>query len=99
MRTSRPATGTAFALFEFLDRALDSAVARWSLSGRDDPTDPFIPRQRRQVAPGRLRGCVRCEGFAEVRRSRVQGAGLTLVTHHHGLPPRHRAAAEPKRPG
>ena len=81
MRTARPATGTAFTCFKFLDRALDSAAARCSLFSRDDPTNPFVPRQRRQILPGRSRCRIRTEDFAEVRRGLVQGCRLALVIH------------------
>jgi hypothetical protein len=74
MRTARPATGAAFARLKFLDRALDSAATRCFLFGRDDPTSPFVPRQRRQILPSRPRYRVRAERLAQIRWGFVQGA-------------------------
>jgi len=83
MRTARPATRTAFARLKILDRALDSAAACRLLFGRGDPTNPFVPRQRRQILPSRLRLCFRDERHAEVRRSFVQGTGLACFALVH----------------
>jgi hypothetical protein len=85
MRTAGPTTGAAFARLEFLDRALDSAAARRSLFGRDDPTNPFVPRQRRQVLPGRLRR-FRAEGLGQIRRGFVYGTGFAVALHRQSLP-------------
>jgi hypothetical protein len=82
MRTTGPTTGAAFASLEILDRALDSAAARRSLFGRDDPTNPFVPRQRRQILPSRLRRRLRAKSLAQVRRSFVQGTRVSLVLHN-----------------
>ena len=81
MRTARPTTGAAFARLKFLDRALDSSDARRYLFGRDDPTNPFVSRQRRQILPGRLRRGFRIEGAAKVRREIVHGTGVDLILH------------------
>lgn len=82
MRATGPATGAAFASLEILDRALDPAAARRSLFGRDHPTNPFVPRQRRQMLPSRLRRGFRAKSLAQVRRSFVQRTGVSLVLHN-----------------
>ena len=69
MRTAGPTTGAAFTHPEFLDRALDSSAACRSLLGRDDPTNPFVARQRRQILPGCLCRRFRADGLAQVRRA------------------------------
>jgi hypothetical protein len=76
MRAAGPTTGAAFTLPKVLNRALDSAAARCFLLGRDDPTNPFIARQRRQIFPSRLRGCFRAQCHAQVRRGFVHGTWL-----------------------
>jgi hypothetical protein len=81
MRTAGPTTGAAFARPEFLDRALDSSAARRSLPGRDDPTNPFVACQRRQILPGRLCRRFRADGFAQVRGRFVHGTGFVVVLH------------------
>jgi hypothetical protein len=83
MRTSRPTTGAAFARLEVLDRPMDSAASRCFLFGRDDPTDPFVPRQRRQTSPGRLRLRFRADRHAQVCRGVVHGTGLAGVALYH----------------
>jgi hypothetical protein len=88
MRTARPTTGTAFACLKILDRALDSATACYFLFGRDDPTYPFVPRQRGKVLPGRQRLGFRAERRAQVRRSFVYrtGPGCFAVVHREARP-------------
>lgn len=84
MRTARPTTGTPFAGLKVLNRAFDSAAARCFLFGRDNPTDPFVPRQRRQIFPGRLRRRFQAQRNTQVRRSLVDRTGLAhcgLVQH------------------
>ena len=83
MRTARPTTGAAFARLKILDRALDSAAARCLLFRRDDPTNPFVPRQRGQILPSRLRLRFRPERHAQVRRSFVYGTGFACFTLVH----------------
>jgi hypothetical protein len=83
MRTARPTTRTTFARLKFLDRALDSAAARCFLFGRDDPTNPFVPRQRRQILPSRLRLRFRVERHVQVCRSFVHGTGLARLALVH----------------
>jgi hypothetical protein len=85
MRTARPATGAAFARLKFFDRALDSAATRYFLFGRDDPTSPFVPRQRRQILPSRPRHRVRAERLAQVRGGFVQGPGIARFALVHQL--------------
>ena len=85
MRAARPATRAAFPHLELLDQALDSAAARRSLFGRDDPTNPFVSRQRRQIFPSRPRLRFRAERHAQVRRSFVNGTGLTRFALAHRL--------------
>src|SRR3984885_16021248 len=82
MRAARPTTGSAFTRLKFLDRALNSAVARCFLLGRDNPTNPLVPRQRRQILPCR-RGRFRAQRHAQVRRSRVHGTGLARFAFVH----------------
>jgi hypothetical protein len=69
MRTTGPTTGAAFACLEFFNRALNPSAARRGLLGRDDPTNPFVPRQRRQVFPSRLRPGLQRESFTKICRS------------------------------
>ena len=69
MRTAGPTTGAAFAGLEILDRALNSATAGRFLFCRNDPTDPFVPRQRRQIIPGCLRRRARGQRFGQVSRN------------------------------
>ena len=76
MRAARPATGAALTRLEFLDRALDSPATRYFLFCRDDPTSPFVPRQRRKTLPSRPRHRVRAERHTQVRRGFVQGTRL-----------------------
>jgi len=76
MRTAGPTTGAAFAGLEILDRALNSATARGFLFCRNDPTNPFIPRQRRQIFPGCLRRRVRGQRFGQVSRNFMEGPGF-----------------------
>ena len=83
VRTARPTTRTAFARLKFLDRALDSAAARCFLFGRDDPTNPFVPRERRQILPSRPRLCFRADRYAQVVRSFVHGTGLACSALVH----------------
>ena len=83
VRTARPTTRTAFAGLKILDRALDSAAARCFLFGRDDPTNPFVPCQRRQILPSRLRLRFRAERQAQVRRSFVHRTGLACFALIH----------------
>jgi hypothetical protein len=83
MRTARPTTGPPFTRLKFLDRALNSVVAGCFLLGRDDPTDPFVPRQRRQILPCRPRGRLRAQRHAQVRRGFVDGTGLTRFAFFH----------------
>jgi hypothetical protein len=86
MRTAGPTTGAAFTRLEILDRALDSVAACSSLFGRDDPTNPFVPRQRRQILPGRQRRRFRGEGLGEIRRGFVYRSGFSLALHRQSLP-------------
>jgi len=83
MRAARPTTGAAFTRLKVFDRALDSAAARCFLFGREDPTNPFVPRQRRQTPPSRLRR-FRAERHAQVRRGFVHGTELarSALAHH-----------------
>jgi hypothetical protein len=83
MRTARPTTGSAFARLKFLHRALNSVIARCFLLGRDDPTNPFVPRQRRQILPCRLRGPFRAQRHAQVHRGFVHGTGLARFAFVH----------------
>lgn len=83
MRTAGPTTRAAFPRLEILDCALDSAVARRFLFGRDDPTNPFVSRQRRQIPPSRPRRGSRAEGRAHIFRYFVHGSGFSLVLYHH----------------
>ena len=83
MWTARPTTGAAFARLEFLDRALDSAAACRSLFGRDDPTNPFVPPQRRQILPSRFGGRFRAERHVQVRRGFMHGTGLARFALVH----------------
>jgi hypothetical protein len=69
MRAAGPTTGAAFAGLEILNRALNSAIARRFLFCRNDPTDPFVPRERRQIFPGCLRRRIRGERLGQVSRS------------------------------
>jgi hypothetical protein len=83
MWTARPTTGSAFTRLKVLDRALNSAVARYFLLGRNNPTDPFVPRQRRQILPCRLRGRFRAQCHVQVRRGFVHGTGLARFAFVH----------------
>jgi len=83
MRAARPTTGSAFTRLKFLDRALNSAAARCFLLGRDNPTNPLVPRQRRQILPCRLRSPFRAQRRAQVRRSHVHGSGLARFAFVH----------------
>ena len=85
MRTAGPTTGAAIARLEFLDRALDSAAARRCLLGRDDPANPFVPCQWRQILPGRPRRRFRAESLAQVRRGFVHGTRFVVVLHLTGV--------------
>jgi len=82
MGTTGPTTGTSFTSLEILDRALDSATAGRSLFGRDNPTNPFVPRERRQILPSRLRRRFRAKGLAQVSRSLVQRTCGSRVLHN-----------------
>lgn len=86
VRAARPTTRAAFPCPELLDRALDSAGARRFLFGRDDPTNPFVSRQRRQILPGRLRRGLRAEGRAHICRGFVHGCRSGLALYHLALP-------------
>ena len=86
MWTAGPATGAAFALLEVLDSALNAAAARRLSFGRNNPTDPFVLRQRRQILPRSLRRCLRADGLAQVRRQFVHRAGSAIVLDHNVLP-------------
>jgi len=83
MRTAWPTTRAAFTRLKVFDGALDSAAARCFLFGRDDPTNPFVPRERRQILPSRLRR-FRAERHAQVHRSFVHGPELVrfALVHH-----------------
>jgi hypothetical protein len=85
MRTAGPTTGAAFARMEFLDRALDPADARRSLFGRNDPTNPFVPSQSRQIFPGGQRRRFRAKGGTQVRRGFVRGTWFAMALHCHSL--------------
>jgi len=84
--TAGPTAGAAFACLEVFDRALDSVAARRLLFRRDDPTNPFVPRQRCQILPGRLCRRFRAEGLAQIRRGFVHRTGSAFVLRHCFLP-------------
>ena len=73
--------GATFSGPKFLDRTLDSAAARCVLLGRYYPADPFVPRQRRQILPSRLRRRSQSERRPQVRRSLVNGTGFTRCAY------------------
>jgi len=77
MRAAGPTTRAAFPRLELLDHPLEPAGARRFLFGRDDPTNPFVSRQRRQILPSRLRRGPRAQGHAHISRDFVQGSALS----------------------
>ena len=81
MWTPGPAAGSAFAFVEFLHRALNSLTACRCLLGRRDPAYPFIARERRQILPRSLRLCLRVDGFAQIHRDSMDGAGFVFSFH------------------
>lgn len=68
MRTAGPATWASLARCELLHRTLNPAAARRCLFGRENPTNPFVLCQGRQILPGNLRRRFRTESLAQIRR-------------------------------
>ena len=84
MWTARPAARPALSGRELFERSADSAAARRFLFRRDNPTNPFVPGQRRQALPGSPRRRGRADSLRQVRRNPVYGTGFALVLRHTG---------------
>jgi hypothetical protein len=66
VRAARPATRPAHSFFQFRAYPLNMLFSRFRLHG-DDPTDPLIAREWRNVFPLCPRRRVRNEGFSQIR--------------------------------
>jgi hypothetical protein len=51
MRATCPTAGAAHSASQFRDRFLYSDNPRLSFLGRDNPTDPFVARERCNILP------------------------------------------------
>ena len=53
MRTACPATGAAHAAFELRECLFDTYTPRFRLFAGDDPANPLVARERRNILPYR----------------------------------------------
>ena len=74
VRTARPATRAAHSFFKFGAYALNVLPSGFRFLDGNNPADPFIACEWRNILPFSPRRRVRCEGFSQIRWHTVQPA-------------------------
>ena len=82
MNTTRPAAGAAHPAFELRESLLDANSPRFRFFAGDDPANPFIAREWRNIFPYRFRRRRLNQGLLPIIRHRMYCATGKLILGH-----------------